>query len=373
MLLPLYDSNPKHRIPFQYVTVALIAACVLVFLWQAGLDDRASRAAVLALGAIPAVITGNAQLAPELIWVSPETTLITSMFMHGGWLHLLGNMLYLWIVGDNVEDAMGHLKFLVFYVLCGIVAVFAHIALDPASQTPLVGASGAISGVMGAYLLLHPKARIHILFGFYIFFRVFPIPAWIVLSAWIALQFVNAAANSGTGGGVAWWAHIGGAIAGMILVPFFKHRDVPLFDRPAPPGGPRWQRRAHPLRNGSGSPGAAPHSTADAPGPSQTASQGSSRESSRGSSRESSRGSSRESSRGSSQGSPQDQPVRKPADRTFGRRYGEDFDSPSGREIWKNGRGGKTAPGSSSDAPSSDDSSSEGGNTGGKPPKRPWR
>ncbi len=226
MLLPLYDSNPKHRIPFQYVTVTLIGLCVLVFLWQQSLDPRGAREAVYALGAIPAVIFGHNTLPPELAWVPAQATLITSMFMHGGWMHLIGNMLYLWILGDNVEDAMGHGKFLVFYLLSGLGAVFAHMLLDTSSQIPLIGASGAISGVIGAYLLLHPTASIHTL----VFRFVVPLPAWIVLSAWIGLQFVNAAQDDGTGGGVAWWAHIGGAVAGMILVPFFKHKDVPLFE-----------------------------------------------------------------------------------------------------------------------------------------------
>jgi len=232
MLLPLYDNNPKHRIPFQFVTVALIAACVAVFAWQATLPPRAAQEAVYALGAIPAVVFGHKVLPPELAWVPAQATLITSMFMHGGWMHLIGNMLYLWILGDNVEDAMGHVKFLIFYVVSGLAAVLAHMALDTTSTVPLVGASGAISGVIGAYLLLHPTASIHTL----VLRFVVPIPAWIVLSFWIGLQFLNAARDSGVGGGVAWWAHIGGAVAGMILVPFFKHRDVPLL------GGTRFAR-----------------------------------------------------------------------------------------------------------------------------------
>ena len=226
MLMPLYDNNPKHRIPFQFVTVALIAACVLVFLWQQSLGPRGGREAVFALGAIPAVVFGHKTLPPELAWVSAEMTLITSMFMHGGWMHLIGNMLYLWILGDNIEDAMGHVKFLIFYVACGLAAVFAHMVTDTTSQIPLVGASGAISGVIGAYLVLHPTARIHTL----VLRMVIPLPAWVALGFWIGLQFFNVTMEQGGagGGGVAWWAHIGGAVAGMVLVPFFKHRDVPL-------------------------------------------------------------------------------------------------------------------------------------------------
>ena len=228
MLLPISDSNPRHRISFQYVTVALIAACVAVFLWQASLDPRSAQEAVYALGTIPAVVFGERTLSPELSWIPAEMTLLTSMFLHGGWMHLIGNMLYLWILGDNVEDCMGHVRFLIFYLVCGLAAVLTHMLIDTGSTVPLVGASGAISGVMGAYLLLHPTARINLLIWVLIFVRVVPVPAGIALAAWIGLQFVNAAADPGAGGGVAFWAHIGGAVAGMVLVPFFKRRDVPL-------------------------------------------------------------------------------------------------------------------------------------------------
>jgi len=224
MILPLYDSNPKHRIPFQYVTVTLIGICVVVFLWQQTLDPRASREAVLGLGAIPAILFGHADLAPGLAMVPEYATLITSMFMHGGWMHLGGNLLFLWVLGDNIEDSMGHGRFFVFYLLCGLAAAFAHAAIDPQSQTPMIGASGAISGVIGAYLILHPKASIHTL----VFSFIVAIPAWIVLGMWLGLQLFNVV--SGGGGGVAWWAHIGGAIAGMALIPLFKHSAVPLFD-----------------------------------------------------------------------------------------------------------------------------------------------
>ena len=230
MLLPLYDSNPRNRIPFQYVTVGIIAVCAIVYLWQASLDPQKAQEAVFALGTIPAVVFGERQLPPELLWVPAEATLLTSMFMHGGPMHLIGNMLYLWILGDNVEDAMGHLKFLIFYLLCGLAAVMAHMLIDTSSTVPLVGASGAISGVIGAYLLLHPKAYINVLIWIFIFVKIVPIPAWIALAFWIGLQVVNGAMDPGTGGGVAVWAHVGGAVAGMVLVPFFKHKDVPLFN-----------------------------------------------------------------------------------------------------------------------------------------------
>lgn len=224
MFIPLYDSNPTHRIPFQYVTVALIAACVLTFLWQQSLGAREAREAVFALGAIPAVIFGHAELPPDLAIIPSYLTTITSMFMHGGWMHLIGNMVFLWVLGDNIEDAMGHLRYIVFYVICGIAAAFCHMIVDPNSTIPMVGASGAISGVIGAYLVLHPKAKIHVLISYI----VVALPAWIVLGGWIGLQFMNVAL--GGGGGIAWWAHIGGAVAGAFLIPFFKDRDIPLFD-----------------------------------------------------------------------------------------------------------------------------------------------
>ena len=228
MLLPISDSNPRHRISFQFVTVGLIAVCVAVFAWQATLDPRSAQEAVYALGAIPAVVFGERNLSPHLTWIPAQLTLITSMFMHGSWMHLIGNMLYLWILGDNVEDCMGHVRFLIFYLVCGVAAVLAHMLTDTGSTVPLVGASGAISGVMGAYLLLHPKAHINIFIWIFIFVRVVPVPAWIVLAFWIALQVANAAMDPGMNGGVAFWAHIGGAAAGMVLVPFFKRRGVPL-------------------------------------------------------------------------------------------------------------------------------------------------
>ena len=224
-LFPLKDDNPLTRIPFQYVTVALIGACVAVFLWQVSLA-AGDNAAVLALGAIPAVVFGSRELAPDLVLVPASVTLVTSMFLHGGWMHLLGNMMFLWIFGDNVEDSMGHLRFLVFYLVCGVVAALAHAGLNADSIVPMVGASGAISGVLGAYLVLHPKTQVLVLF----MFMVTRLPAYVVLGLWIGLQVFNASMAGGSGGGTAWWAHIGGFIAGAALIVPFRHKSVPLFD-----------------------------------------------------------------------------------------------------------------------------------------------
>ncbi len=222
MLLPLYDDNPKTRIRFQYVTVTIIALCVLAFLGQQALSEEDGHLLVLGLGAIPAVIFGYAELPPELFMVPADITLFTSMFLHAGWMHLIGNMLFLWVLGDNIEDAMGHTRFTVFYILCGMAAALTHGIIEPTSEVPMIGASGAISGVIGAYLLLHPKASIHTL----IFYFVIAIPAWIVLGLWIGIQVFSI--FQGGGGNVAWWAHIGGLVAGLILIPFFKHKDVEL-------------------------------------------------------------------------------------------------------------------------------------------------
>lgn len=143
--------------------------------------------------------------------------------MHGSWMHLIGNMWFLWIFGNNVEDSMGHLRYLVFYLLCGLVAALAHVFTDMSSVTPMVGASGAISAIMGAYLVLYPKARVHTLFFFFVFFRIIPLPAWVILGYWMAIQVVSSLAGPGTGGGVAYTAHVGGFLTGALLILIFRN------------------------------------------------------------------------------------------------------------------------------------------------------
>jgi membrane associated rhomboid family serine protease len=225
-MIPLHDDNPTERPPV--FTVLLIVACVLVFLWQLSLG-KAQQRAILALGVIPSVLFGEKRLSPELALVPPELTILTSMFLHGGWMHLIGNMLYLWVFGNNVEDSMGHLRFLVFYALCGAAAVFAQALPNPASTIPMIGASGAISGVLGAYLLLYPHSRVlvGIPLGFVI--HTMRLPALWVLGFWFVLQIVNTLLAGKAQGGVAWGAHIGGFVAGMALLPLFKRRGVRLF------------------------------------------------------------------------------------------------------------------------------------------------
>ena len=204
--------------------MALIVVCALTFFWQLSLG-RGQEAAVYALGVIPAVLFDEARLVSELEWVAPALTPITSMFLHGGILHLAGNMLYLWIFGNNIEDAMGHARFIVFYLLCGVAAVFAQALPDTSSTIPMIGASGAISGVLGAYLLLYPHARVLVLIPLGFFLHTMRLKAGIVLGIWFAMQVISSLA-SGDGPGVAWNAHIGGFVAGIALLPIFKRRGV---------------------------------------------------------------------------------------------------------------------------------------------------
>ena len=225
MLIPLRDDNPTQLTPV--VSYAIIAACVLVFLWQISLGAN-QQAAVYSLGLIPAVLLQGASLPPELTTVPPLATVFTSMFLHGGWLHLIGNMLYLWIFADNIEDAMGHGRFVVFYLLCGIAAALAQALPAPGSEIPMIGASGAISGVLGAYLLLHPRAHVMVLIPLGFFSQVTRLPALLVLALWFGLQLISELGAS-EGAGVAFRAHIGGFVAGMALIPFFKYRRVKLF------------------------------------------------------------------------------------------------------------------------------------------------
>ncbi|MEZ5498393.1 MAG: rhomboid family intramembrane serine protease [Steroidobacteraceae bacterium] len=227
MVIPLHDDNPARIRPF--VTYALLALCVLAFLLQLFSGGNGERI-VYALGVIPAVLLGHMQLPTELSWVAPQLTIVTSMFLHGSLLHLAGNMLYLWIFGNNVEDAMGHARFVFFYLICGCAAVFAQALPDPASRVPMIGASGAISGVLGAYMLLYPRARI--LLGLplgFVIIRLGRAPALVVLAVWFMMQLAMQLMSGEAEGGVAFRAHIGGFIAGVLLVPVFKDRDVPLW------------------------------------------------------------------------------------------------------------------------------------------------
>jgi membrane associated rhomboid family serine protease len=226
-MIPLRDDNPSASKPA--VTVALIAVVTLVFFWQLSVGPQLGEAVIYTLGLIPGVLLGQHELPERLAIVPPAATILTSMFLHAGWLHLLSNMLFLWIYGDNVEDAMGHARFLLFYVVCGIAAALTQALPDPHSTIPMIGASGAISGVLGAYLLLFPHARILVLIPLGFFLYTTRLSASVVLIWWFVLQFVSTAADSGDGG-VAFRAHVGGFVAGMALVAVFKRRGIRLFN-----------------------------------------------------------------------------------------------------------------------------------------------
>jgi membrane associated rhomboid family serine protease len=226
-MIPLKDDSPSALKP--WVTITLIVSCSCVFLWQRSLDTASSRHALAALGAIPAVLLTDARLPADLQWIPRYATPFTSMFLHGGWMHLLGNMLFLWIYGDNVEDAMGHPRYVVFYILCGLAAVFAQALSNPNSPYPIIGASGAISGVLGAYLLLFPRSRVLTLVLLPFFFTTLRIPAMLLLLLWFAVQLISDLQVSDGGASVAFRAHIGGFLCGILLAPLMKRRDVALF------------------------------------------------------------------------------------------------------------------------------------------------
>ena len=230
MFIPLHDQNGLRHVSFQYVTVGLIALNALVFvLFQGGADNVISDAQPVSFGLIPSVYLDTAILPSGYLELPDWATLVSYMFLHGDWLHLIGNMLFLWVFGDNVEDATGHVRFLVFYLLCGVAAGLAHVYVLPGSDSPLIGASGAVSGVVAAYLMLHPRVRIWIL----VLWRVpLRLTALWVLGAWIVIQVGSAFLFADDV--VAWWAHVGGIVAGAVLIPFFKRRGVPLFDRGLP-------------------------------------------------------------------------------------------------------------------------------------------
>jgi membrane associated rhomboid family serine protease len=225
-VIPLRDDNPTTLQPV--VTVSIIAGCVLTFLWQSMHTEPGQQLIAYALGVVPAVLMNGAALPEEAAWIPPSLTVLTSMFLHGGWAHLIGNMLYLWIFGNNIEDSMGHGRFALFYLLCGIAAVFAQVLPNPSSELPMIGASGAISGILGAYLLLHPHARVLVAIPLGVVLQTVQLRAVWVLGLWFVMQLRSSMLASGGEGGIAFGAHIGGFVAGMLLIPLFKSRDVPL-------------------------------------------------------------------------------------------------------------------------------------------------
>jgi membrane associated rhomboid family serine protease len=220
-LIPLRDENPTEITPFFTMVLIALNVAAWVLLQGAG-SPQVLEASVFAFGSVPCEVTGAC--ATDGLG---RTALLTSIFMHGSWGHLIGNMVFLWVFGNNVEDSMGHLRFLAFYLLCGVAASGAHIFLAPASQIPMVGASGAISGIMGGYVLLYPRVRVHTWLPPFFFLRL---PAWFFLGYWFFLQLGMGVVNLGPAmadrGGVAVWAHVGGFVAGVVLVKLFEKRQL---------------------------------------------------------------------------------------------------------------------------------------------------
>ncbi|MEW5975019.1 MAG: rhomboid family intramembrane serine protease [Acidobacteriota bacterium] len=227
-MIPLRDLNRSRTVPF--ITVALIVSNALVFLYELSLGRRVLTQFLYIYGVVPAFLLNSAHWE-SVGAVEALLPLLTSMFLHGGWLHFLGNMLYLWVFGDNIEDRLGHLRYLGFYLVSGLAASLLHILTNPSSQLPTVGASGAIAGVLGAYLVLFPGARILTLVPVLFFVQLVELPALIFLGFWFVMQFFSGAislsAAGADGGGTAWWAHIGGFVAGMAMILKFRNRNRP--------------------------------------------------------------------------------------------------------------------------------------------------
>lgn len=224
MFLPLHDRNPIKHIKFAYVNYSLIAITSLIFIIQYFLPERANNELTIYFGMIPLVVR---DIIPQPLALIPDQLpLISYAFLHGDWLHLLSNMLFLFVFGDNIEDAMGHWRYLAFYLICAVLAAGAHLLMNVDSNGPLIGASGAVAGVLGAYTMLYPHARVFVLFRIFIPIPL-PVPAFWFLGFWFGLQIFYVVINDGAL--VAWWAHIGGMIAGAALAVIFKRRHIPLF------------------------------------------------------------------------------------------------------------------------------------------------
>jgi len=215
-MIPLKDDNPTSKRPI--VTYLIIALCVIIFLAQLSAHTYSNGQLFYSYGLIPSVLMGNNKLPMDLYAIPAYLTIFTSMFMHGGFMHLIGNMLYMWIFADNIEDSLGPKTFLIFYILAGIGAAMTQVLMDTNSQIPMIGASGAIGGILGAYLINYPNAKVLVLIPFGFFSHLIKIKALYVLGFWFILQFIS------SGGGVAYAAHIGGFVSGIVLILFFNKK-----------------------------------------------------------------------------------------------------------------------------------------------------
>jgi membrane associated rhomboid family serine protease len=241
-MFPIGDDNPTLRTPVMTYAILALMVGTWIVVQGAGLNPTTLATSVCNYGMVPGEVTGRAALGtgvpigPGLACVidrDPINTFtpLTSMFLHGSWMHLIGNALFFWVFGNNIEDSMGKVRFAIFYVLCGLAAAATHVFFQPASPVPTVGASGAISGTLGAYLLLYPKVRVRLLIWFIFLIRIVSVPAWLVLLYWFAVQVLTGLPelnrlDSEVSGGVAVWAHVGGFVAGMVLVKLFENRRL---------------------------------------------------------------------------------------------------------------------------------------------------
>jgi len=234
VLIPLRDVNPRVRTP--YVTIALIVLNALAFFFELSLDQRGQALLFQAAGAIPFEIMHGVDLAPRNLLPLPAS-LLSSMFLHGGFLHIIGNMWFLWLFGDNVEDVLGHVRYFLFYFVVGTIAALCQCFVLPSSTAPMIGASGAVAGILGGYFLLHPRAHVVSFVAIPFFWNVIPVRAWLFLGLWFGGQFLL-----GNGSGVAWMAHVGGFLAGMGLVKVFAPRIavVPIEAEYIPPRRRSW-------------------------------------------------------------------------------------------------------------------------------------
>ena len=222
-VFPFADENPTNKIPiFNWLIIFICSITFLKYIFE---YNYVQEQLFVSFGMIPAVLFGYSELSTQLQIIPAYMTIITSMFLHGGWMHLIGNMMYLYIFGDNIEDKLGKAKFLVFYLITGTIAALTQALLDPSSTIPMIGASGAIAGILGGYLVMYPKANIKVFFWFIIFFKVFRIRAFIVLVGWILIQFFSFSGEELNSGGVAYGAHIGGFVSGAILIKFFYRKQ----------------------------------------------------------------------------------------------------------------------------------------------------
>ena len=220
-MIPIYDDNPALGKPLLVITIIVI--CIIIWFWQSGLSYQDNNTVIINFGLTPKVFLSGPLLS--------FFTLFTSMFMHGGFMHLAGNMLYLWIFGDNIEGALGHFRFILFYFLCGTAAAFTQILSAPDSTIPMIGASGAVSGVLGAYLIFYPRARIRTFVFLGIFITFLRLPAVLLLGFWILGQVISAVVSNPGSPGVAWFAHLGGFFMGMLLAPLLKKPNISIFQK----------------------------------------------------------------------------------------------------------------------------------------------